>query len=125
MPATTTQRTEAAWHRYFTLLAESEEASARHSDLYAEALAASPEPRSEEREDTIETYRTFAQAARDNAAVYRRLAAGHESGCICGGLARLADAPCAHCESTHPTAGERALLGAMGHSVHAEVSDGR
>jgi hypothetical protein len=122
MPATTTQRNEAAWHRHYTLLAESEEASARKSDLYADALAARPEPQSDERADSVATYRTFAQSARDNAAIYRRLAAGHEPECICGGLARLADAPCANCTPLHPTTGERELLSSLGCEIHAEVT---
>jgi hypothetical protein len=120
--ATTTQaeRTEAAWSRYFLAMAAAGEAQALAWEADGAAAALEPYRPEEERAANVEHYRALAVSARKTAARYRSLAV--EDGCICGGLGRIGDAPCARCTPDLSPADARGLLAAMNHEIRAEVT---
>jgi hypothetical protein len=114
----TTRRTEEG--RYFLAMAAANEAHAQAWEACGAAAAVEPHRAEAVRAANLEHYRRLAVQSRETAAVYRSLAA--EDGCICGGLGRIGDAPCARCTPDLSPADAKSLLAAMNHEIRAEVT---
>jgi hypothetical protein len=117
-PTTQAERTEAG--RYYLAMEAANEAQAKTWEAFASAAAVEPYVAEAVRAANLEHYRRLAVQSRETAAVYRSLAA--EDGCICGGLGRIGDAPCARCTPDLSPADAKSLLAAMNHEIRAEVT---
>jgi hypothetical protein len=121
MPATTTQRTEAQerqeWRAYLLACVAEHRTHAAMCEAAAHRAALQIGATDAKRAEETAYWKAAAEKARADASSAVERAAEYEDACICSPPGMLADAPCPRCTP--------ALLGAMGHSVHAEVSDGR